>query len=202
MFRTRHKKSVLVFWALITAVGSLSFLQTLVWSIYKGLCQTGAWGCFYELSCISVDMFSVAAVYVKTLQDGIWPRNKGRWGIVIFRLTFVLSYGTITFFWFLGETTELKMADFHSNKSRKKEMFQKKTKALFWWVYKKNLFFPFFLNYSIRSLRPLTRNRRRLEPKIKKLSWGQLARNTWNKTLKSNGIFYCKTDFKELWGIL
>lgn len=144
MFRTRHKKSVLVFWALITAVGSLSFLQTLVWSIYKGLCETGAWGCFYELSCISVDMFSVAAVYVKTLQDGIWPRNKGRWGIVIFRLTFVLSYGTITFFWFLGETTELKMADFHSNKSRKKEMFQKKTKALFWWVYKKIFFSPFF----------------------------------------------------------
>ncbi|RXM27080.1 Dynein heavy chain 11, axonemal [Acipenser ruthenus] len=57
-------------------------------NIYKGLSQTGVWGCFDEFNRISVEVLSVVAVQVKTIQDAI--RNKKQR------------------FYFLGEAIELK----------------------------------------------------------------------------------------------
>ncbi|KAJ3597932.1 hypothetical protein NHX12_001448 [Muraenolepis orangiensis] len=52
-------------------------------NIYKGLAQTGAWGCFDEFNRIAVDVLSVVAVQVKAIQDALRNQKKRPCAMVV-----------------------------------------------------------------------------------------------------------------------
>uniref|UniRef100_A0A8C5QHE5 Dynein axonemal heavy chain 11 n=1 Tax=Leptobrachium leishanense TaxID=445787 RepID=A0A8C5QHE5_9ANUR len=63
-----------------------------VGNIYKGLAQTGAWGCFDEFNRIAVEVLSVVAVQVKSIQDAIRSK-KNRFLFLGENITLKLSVG-------------------------------------------------------------------------------------------------------------